>query len=477
MEVSFDSSEEEECYLNIVIKDVCSVLDMEQGAGVVANPLFTYSDSEEIGEVEMTVEPVGHEKKLYTSNDKIVKEQDYDSEDEKIGINVSVHDYVYVKDSPENENPKLNSKVAVPSPGNVKSDEGSRSNSFSLDVAPNPGLHDDHQHGQVVDDGHLVQVVIDDGFVPVGSLVWAKMRGYPSWPAIVVPDPVTGRSREMRGMGRKEAEWSHVLFLEYSNEVAWLHQDQLQVFTNKAISRKKGRSKALIRAVEFANSLSSMKCMDRIRSFTEYQQNETEEEEMTSTEGVEVGLVWAKLSMNPVVRLERVSKLKLTPVVILERIESEKNSDEYVVSEDNTNNTKEDRAFTKLKPYPRPDTTSWCEGQLVWARVQGYPFWPAIIVREQSSDNFSSLAKSGLMRLHVMFLAYLKQHAWLLETAVVPFLCPDQFKTILKSVDKKFQRDFIPTKRLTPKYIAAVNVAMELLHTEPYDRVEYLHTI
>lgn len=474
MEVSFDSStEEEEDYLNIVIEDVCSVLDMEQGTKVVANPLFTEeSDSEEMGEVEMIVEPDDLDQKAFNLQENSGRAQAVDcdraqvneNEGVKIGEDVSVEDYVYVQD---NENSMLTYNLEVPG---LRSKRRSRSNSFSLDVAPNRGLPDDHENGRTVDDGHSTQEIIEDGFSSVGSLVWAKMRGYPSWPAIVVPDPVTGMSRKTRGTGRKKAELSHVLFLEYSNEVAWLPQDQVKLFTSKAVNKMKGRSKALVRAVEFANSLSSMTCMDRIRSITEYQQNKLEEEIISTKEDV-VDLNWAKLSMNPVVLLKRVNKLKLTPVVNLKRIISEVNS------KGNINDLLEDSVVSNVNHLSSPDTSGWCEGHLVWARVQGYPFWPAVIVREQTSESFSSLDKAGLMRLHVIFLAYQKQHAWLAETSVVPFLCPDQFKTILKSVDKKSHRNFLPSKRLAPKYSAAVKVAMELLHTDLDDRVEFFHAM
>jgi len=447
MEVDFDSSaEEEEEQLKIVIKEVFSVLDIEQGGRLIENPLYSEdTDSSDDSEVEMRAG----------------------------GTELKDEDYVYVKESPDQNNHKTkqyeeepNNSTEADTPDH--SDVRSRPSSNISDVAPNQGLPDDHdnEHGQMHDP-------VSEGLGPVGCLVWAKMRGYPSWPAIVVPDPVTGRSREVRS--KQRGEWRHVLFLEYRNEVAWMHQDQLKVFSTKGTSKMKGRNRALVTAVELANSLSCLDYRDRIRSFTEYQQTKMEEKQMTSSKGIAVGLVWEKLSMKPVVRLKRI-KLRLKPTVRLKRIkvvESEIESDDD--SENNRDNSNEDPVFTNLKPFPSC-LTGWCEGQLVWARVQGYPFWPAVIVREQKSDKFSIPGKAGMMKLHVMFLAYQKQHAWLWETAVVPFHSSDQFKTILASGNKKSQKEFIPSKKLASKYTRAVKVAMELLPSSLYNRLEYLYT-
>merc|ERR550519_1959038 len=132
-----------------------------------------------------------------------------------------------------------------------------------------------------------------------------------------------------------------------------------------------------------------------------------EEEHKDSGEGIAVGSVWAKLSMKPMVRLKKV-KLRMNPVVELKKIARES----YTKCSD-ADLLKEDAMFTRLEPPPSPPC-GWCEGQLVWARVQGYPFWPAVIVREPGTEKFVLPGKVvGMMRLHVMFLNYGKQHAWL----------------------------------------------------------------
>jgi len=452
MEVDFESSAEEEedvHDLNIVISEVCSVLD--QGVRVVENPLFS---------------------------------EDTDSSEDDEEEDVKDEDYVYVKESPDqiytdlDNNFKAKEQAIDLHKEQTASTSAGRSRSISscVDVAPNQGLHDDHD---LHSDDHGDQEQSSDIVGPVGSLVWAKMKGYPAWPAIVVPDPQTGKSREVRR--GKQGEWRHVLFLEYRNEVAWLHQDHLKIFSTKGSAKVKGRNKALAKAVELASNLFNMSCMDRIRSFTEYQQVQMKEEDR-SYKGISVGQVWTKLSMEPVVRLKRV-KVSVRPVVMLKRIEvieSETESDDSEYDTDDLlgDSGDEDLQFTqvKLASASPPGASEWCEGMLVWARVQGYPFWPAVIVREQRTEHFSNPSKGGRVRIHVMFLAYQKQTAWVGEAALVPFHVADQFKSLIDSGNKKSQKDFVPTKTMANTHRKAVEIATQLLPKSLYNRLEYLYT-
>jgi len=461
MDVDFESSseEEEEAHdLSIVISEVCSVLDVDQVGRVVENPMFT-ADSD--GDLSENVE----------------------------GDIVKDTDYVYVKESPEEILTDLeeNDRRTHISPPHrisklitkLKSSVRSRSVSSCVDDAPNQGLHDDEVHSDDDDDD---QEHLSDINGPVGSLVWAKMKGYPAWPAIIVPDPKTGRSKEMR-KGKQGGEWRHVLFLEYRNEVAWLHEDQLKVFSIKELNMVKGKNKALRKAVELSSSLSNMTCMDRIRKFTEYQDMQNIAEEKRMCKGISVGQVWSKLSMTPVVRLKRV-KMNLRPVVMVERIKVSESDSESDVSQYDTDDlladSDEETRFTQIKSPSLPsspgDSNEWCEGMLVWARVQGYPFWPAVIVREQKSEEFSIPSKTGLVRIHVMFLAFQKQTALVVETALVPFYSADQFKDLQSSGNQKSLKDLRPTKTLAPKYNLAVKTATELLPRSLYNRLEYLYT-
>ncbi|KAL0178630.1 hypothetical protein M9458_027524, partial [Cirrhinus mrigala] len=52
-----------------------------------------------------------------------------------------------------------------------------------------------------------------------GTLVWAKMEGYPWWPCMVVPQPLTGQ--QMRGRGRDQR--LHVHFFDEPPTRGWVN--------------------------------------------------------------------------------------------------------------------------------------------------------------------------------------------------------------------------------------------------------------
>jgi len=515
MQMEFESSidEEEVTDFDIVISEVCSVLDAEQVGRVVENPLFSDDSDIEDDDTEENVVKARNINDLkeiaYEGPPEIENKSKDDSHSfEKSPKVVSSPRSLY-SDCDSKDDDLRSEKSFIKSMSSLTElDQSSiescndipctvpvlraRSVSSCVDDTPNQGLCDEESHGT----GGLMDT--DDASLDdkVGSLVWAKMKGYPPWPALVVPDPVSGKSKEKR----KGGEFWHVLFLEYRNEVAWIPQNHIAVFSRKGSGKvKKGNNKSLVKAVELATSLSNLSCMDRITKFTEYQYMQDKRIPMQEK--------YLKLSMIPVVKLKRVKIIK-EPAVMLERLKLEKHSPsshvknnmfdeilcEKLRGESNSDSNYDtddllgdsddqevydEKVFTALSSQPSSDhseVNDWCEGMLVWARVQGYPFWPAVIVREQKSEEFSIPSKTGLVRIHVMFLAFHKQTALVGETSLVPFSSGDQFKDLLSSANKKSQKDFRPNKTLAPKYNLAVKTAMELLPRSLYYRLEYLYT-
>jgi len=459
MEVEFESSVEEEevSDLGIVISEVCSVLDAEQCGRVVKNPLFT-DNSDEDDEEDLSCIEVD----VIESTRKRCSDVGSNSEN-----NLFIHNPLEASSYASKVETDSEVDTDTKKSQTVSASLRARSESSCVDDVPNQGLCDEENylHGNNED-------YLEEAGYPTGSLVWAKMKGYPPWPAIVVPDPASGKSRELR----KGGNYHHVLFLEYRNEVAWIHRNQLKAFTRKGSGKvKKGNGKALVKAVELGNSLNDINCMERIGRFIEYQNLNGQPTDCLERKD------YPKLFLSPVIRLKRL-KVVSKPVVMLKRLKIESpyeadfsdcNSDDLLGKSDN------DEVFTSVKSPSRPSCDSrkeWCEGMLVWARVEGYPFWPAVIVREQKSDEFSIPSKAGLVRIHVMFLAFHKQTALIRETSLVPFHSADQFIGLLNSSNKKSQKDFRPSKTLAPKYNLAVKTAIELLPRSLYNRLEYLYT-
>jgi len=57
-----------------------------------------------------------------------------------------------------------------------------------------------------------------------GSLVWAKVKGFPNWPCIVCRDPVTGSFKTQRN---NKIQKVHILYLEWSNTRSWVQHSNI----------------------------------------------------------------------------------------------------------------------------------------------------------------------------------------------------------------------------------------------------------
>ena len=144
-----------------------------------------------------------------------------------------------------------------------------------------------------------------------GSLVWAKMSGYPSWPSIVVEDPKTKQyfktkksTKKKNGRGsRKDEEFLHVLFLNWMEEVAWIPCSSISVYklqsNNKVRSRSDPRSKAGL----IANSLLDMSCEERLERYADIQK--TNRLSLVDKE-VDHNKNYPKLFMYPIVKVQRI---------------------------------------------------------------------------------------------------------------------------------------------------------------------------
>ena len=71
------------------------------------------------------------------------------------------------------------------------------------------------------------------------------------------------------------------------------------------------------------------------------------------------------------------------------------------------------------------------EGALVWAKMRGYPFWPSLITRDPHDGEFVK-TNDGFYKkqnkIHVLFLEYQNQRAWVPTTSVVKYEGRENFE-------------------------------------------------
>ena len=147
----------------------------------------------------------------------------------------------------------------------------------------------------------------------LGQLVWAKMVGYPSWPAIVVMDPKTNQyfkvnkiPKKVKG-SKKECGHLHVLFLNYQEEVAWIPKNDISLYKLHPLPKNRPKTDARNKAIHIANSLVHMSCDERLQKYTELQgssQPQPSAIELCSSQNIN-RMMFPKLFMEPVVIIQR----------------------------------------------------------------------------------------------------------------------------------------------------------------------------
>ncbi|XP_072293048.1 DNA mismatch repair protein Msh6 [Eucyclogobius newberryi] len=90
-----------------------------------------------------------------------------------------------------------------------------------------------------------------------GSLVWAKMEGYPWWPCMVIPQPLTGQ--QMRGKGKDQR--AHVHFFDDPPTRGWVNTKNIRAYQGSDSSDAKiggvffSNKPVIRRAMELADAV------------------------------------------------------------------------------------------------------------------------------------------------------------------------------------------------------------------------------
>ena len=115
---------------------------------------------------------------------------------------------------------------------------------------------------------------------------------------------------------------------------------------------------------------------------------------------------------------------------------------------------------------------TFTEGELVWALVKGYPYWPALVFADPASGETSRTVGWETTTIHVIFLCSKKQTAWVKDTNIVTFSRANQFAHILEDCSPQVAAQFRPSKLTAKRYEEAEKSALLLLATPVQDRVD-----
>jgi len=133
-----------------------------------------------------------------------------------------------------------------------------------------------------------------------GDLVWAKMKGYPDWPGIIVKEPKSQQFHRVKKLNRKKRgkcleNQFYILFLDYNDEVAWVDESCISKYK---MHFSKKRTKVTVKAMAIADDLFEMSSEERLRRYAEIQdENKDLKNELYRKK-------YPKLFMEPIVRVQ-----------------------------------------------------------------------------------------------------------------------------------------------------------------------------
>ena len=112
--------------------------------------------------------------------------------------------------------------------------------------------------------------------------------------------------------------------------------------------------------------------------------------------------------------------------------------------------------------------------------LQGYPYWPAVVTRDPDEGEYVKMPQSdsphsqfkSQRKLHVLFLEYNNQRAWLPSSACYNYQGRNQFEEEATKAGERRKKDFQPGKRYQSQYERAVEFSESLLELSNEERLE-----
>lgn len=128
----------------------------------------------------------------------------------------------------------------------------------------------------------------------------------------------------------------------------------------------------------------------------------------------------------------------------------------------------------------------WNVGDLAWACVGGFPYWPCAITKDPIEHCFKKIKILGKNRqpkecIHVRFFGDKGRRSWIMATHILPFHGLDSFLSlaeetctaVVKKKDPRLYRSFTVLPSVRKAWQAAVSEAESLIESPRHERVMY----
>ncbi|XP_003707627.2 nuclear receptor binding SET domain protein isoform X1 [Megachile rotundata] len=123
---------------------------------------------------------------------------------------------------------------------------------------------------------------------------------------------------------------------------------------------------------------------------------------------------------------------------------------------------------------------NWILGQLAWARVGNFPFWPCVITLDPVLMIYHRLKATGrsqVLMIHVQYFGDKGRHSWVSSNSMIPFTNLADFKKLSESItieikkrDAKYAAAFVVKPGIKSKWESAIEEAMEVHSMSNEDR-------
>ncbi|XP_035729731.1 histone-lysine N-methyltransferase NSD2-like isoform X1 [Vespa mandarinia] len=130
---------------------------------------------------------------------------------------------------------------------------------------------------------------------------------------------------------------------------------------------------------------------------------------------------------------------------------------------------------------------NWSLGQLAWARVGNFPFWPCVVTLDPTSlifYKYKATGRSQLLMIHVQYFGDKGRHSWVSSNSMIHFTNLDDFQKLSESLtaeikrkDAKYAAAFVIKPGLKIKWETAVEEATEVQPMTDQERADIFKPI